>query len=217
VETGVKHCNLSPNSNPCDFFSLIFSEDLIKNLMSWTNIKAQTKIDNSKRRRQSKVLWKDVSFGEMKGFIGSLLIMGIVRMPNYRMYWEKETRLFSIPGISQIIKEQRFKDLYSCLYLRDSTLQEENKLAKIESFTTTILTNSLHYYLPSQCLSVDELMISFSGRSKMKVFMPQKPIKIGLKAYLLCESKTGYVLNWMLHSGEIDNIENSVTYKIVIL
>ena len=31
--------------------------------------------------------------------------------------------------------------------------------------------------------------------------MPNKPIKFGFKAYSLCESDTGYVLNWFLEPG----------------
>ena len=70
-------------------------------------------------------------------------------------------------------------------------------------------------YLPEVQLSVDESMISFSGRSKFKVFMPLKPIKVGLKAYLLCEAKTGFVLNWSLHTGEETDLENLKTFNIV--
>ena len=72
------------------------------------------------------------------------------------------------------------------------------------------------HYLPAAELAIDESMISFSGRSKFKVFMPSKPIKLGLKAYLLCESKTGFVLNWNLHTGMITKDENLITYKIVM-
>jgi len=72
------------------------------------------------------------------------------------------------------------------------------------------------HYLPAAELAIDESMISFSGRSKFKVFMPSKPIKVGLKAYLLCESKTGFVLNWNLHTGMITKDENLITYKIVM-
>ena len=66
-------------------------------------------------------------------------------------------------------------------------------------------------------MSVDESIIPFKGRSSLKVFMPQKPTRFGLKAYVLCETSTGYVLNWTLHTGDVMKSENQgVTQKIVL-
>ena len=45
-------------------------------------------------------------------------------------------------------------------------------------------------------------MIRFNGRNKMKVFMPLKPIKYGFQVYILAESSSGYMLNWVLYDGE---------------
>lgn len=45
-------------------------------------------------------------------------------------------------------------------------------------------------------------MIAYKGRHKWKVYMPLKPIKFGFKAYVLCESDSGYVLNWSLNTGK---------------
>jgi len=214
---GVKNCKLAPESEPFEFFALIFSEQVFEDLTSWTNKKASTKIDNSQRRKQKKSLWSNLSYQEMKAFVGILLAMGIIKLPNYRMYWDKLTKLFSVPGINEIMTEQRFEDIYGCLVLRDPSSKIESRLyEKIEPFVTQIITNSQFHYQPSQNLSVDESMISFSGRSSIKVFMPLKPIKIGLKAYVLCESSTGFVLNWDLHTGEIKDDDYGVTYKIVM-
>ena len=44
--------------------------------------------------------------------------------------------------------------------------------------------------------------------------MPSKPIKYGLKAYLLCESRTGYMLNWELHKTK-DEEEHARLVQIV--
>ena len=89
----------------------------MENLISWTNKRAAKKINNTERRKQKKALWSDISFETMNAFIGCLLTMGVARLPNYRMYWHKDTTLFSIPGIREIIPEQKFKDILSCFCL----------------------------------------------------------------------------------------------------
>ena len=44
-------------------------------------------------------------------------------------------------------------------------------------------------------------MIGFKGRLIFIQFMPQKPTKWGLKAYVLADSTTGYMYNWILYTG----------------
>ena len=46
---------------------------------------------------------------------------------------------------------------------------------------------------PGKFICIDESMISFKGRHKLKQFMPAKPIKWGFKMFLLCDSASGYV------------------------
>ena len=48
-------------------------------------------------------------------------------------------------------------------------------------------------------------------------YMPAKPVKYGLKAFLLCEAKTGYVLKWRLYTGDpMDSDQNyGLTYKVL--
>ena len=78
----------------------------------------------------------------------------------------------------------------------------EDPLYKIRPLISQVLIASRILYTPDQYLTIDETMIRFNGRSSMKVYMPLKPIKYGFKAYVLAESKSGYVLNWMLYEGK---------------
>jgi hypothetical protein len=46
-------------------------------------------------------------------------------------------------------------------------------------------------------------MVNFKGRHSEKQYMPMKPIKFGFKVYMLCESRTGYVLKILMHGSEL--------------
>lgn len=51
-------------------------------------------------------------------------------------------------------------------------------------------------------------MVKFSGYHEDRVYMPNKPIKFGFKIYMLAESKTGYLLSYMLaKNSSIDKEE----------
>ena len=47
-------------------------------------------------------------------------------------------------------------------------------------------------YDPHCEAAVDEAIIQFQGRSSLKQYMPNKPIKRGIKAWVLAESHNGY-------------------------
>ena len=48
-------------------------------------------------------------------------------------------------------------------------------------------------YKPDGHLSIDESMIKFKGRLSFRQYLPNKPIKWGIKVWAMCESKTGYM------------------------
>jgi len=48
---------------------------------------------------------------------------------------------------------------------------------------------------------VDESMIGFKGRLGFIQYMPKKPTKWGLKAFVLSDACTGYIYNWYLYTG----------------
>ena len=45
-------------------------------------------------------------------------------------------------------------------------------------------------------MSVDECMVPFHGRLAFKQYIREKPIKWGIKVFILAESKTGYNYNF---------------------
>ena len=49
-------------------------------------------------------------------------------------------------------------------------------------------------------LSIDEMMIKFFGRLKMKQFIPNKPIKFGIKMWGLCDTD-GFLFQYDIYSG----------------
>ena len=48
------------------------------------------------------------------------------------------------------------------------------------------------YYEIKSHLAIDEAMIKFDGRLAFKQYMKQKPIKWGIKMFLICDSITDY-------------------------
>ena len=56
-------------------------------------------------------------------------------------------------------------------------------------------------FYPGKELAVDETMVGFRGRVSFIQYSPKKPIKFGLKLYVLADSSTGYVYDFILYTG----------------
>ena len=57
------------------------------------------------------------------------------------------------------------------------------------------------YYSPRQQLSLDEGMIPTKNRLAIKQYIRDKPVRLGIKSFLLCEAKTGYILDAEIYTG----------------
>ena len=56
--------------------------------------------------------------------------------------------------------------------------------------------------------SIDKHMIKFKGKSSMKQYIKNKPIKWGFKVWQLCDSLSGYLYEFDLYTGR--NVETSI-------
>ena len=74
-------------------------------------------------------------------------------------------------------------------------------------------------YTPSENLSIDESMIGFKGRLAFLQYMPKKPQKWGMKAWVLADAANGYVWNWKLYTRKEENIPTSdlgLAHRVVL-
>ena len=57
-------------------------------------------------------------------------------------------------------------------------------------------------YKPHREVAVDEATIKFQGRSSLKQYMPQKPIKRGIKVWVLGDSHNGFFVDFVVYTGK---------------
>ena len=92
-----------------------------------------------------------------------------------------------------------------------------DRLAAIRQVSDIFAKNCINTYYPSAMLCVDERMVSFRGRVKFRVYMPNKPDKYGIKLWSLADNDTKYIKNFEVYLGKIDNkIEREQGKRVVI-
>ena len=128
--------------------------------------------------------------------------MSIVKMPSTHDYWEWNMRYDKIAGV---MPTKRFGQIKRFLHLNKNIKMPKDcpdKLFKVRSLINTI-KERLQMIAPTKILCINEQMVPFKGRSKLKWYNPQKPKKCGYQLYVLT-SPEGLIFNFQVHHGTID-------------
>jgi len=196
--------------NEIQVFQHIFTADVMELLVTETNRYAeQYFILHPKETLPPYSLarkWVAVDNSEMAAFVGILYFMGYIKLNSYLNYWNTEY-LTEMRGFRSIMSRDRWHVIWQFFHLcnNDECLPRDNpnfdKLFKIRPLVEVLVNKWQAAYYPGQNLSVDESIVAFKGRASMVQYNPQKPHKWGIKAWVLSESKSGYMYNWELYRG----------------
>ena len=89
-----------------------------------------------------------------------------------------------------------------CVDDRDCTVDKTDKIYKNRPVFDCLIEKFPLYYYPECELSLGEGMIPTKNSLSFKQYIKDKPIGWGIKTFILCESKTGYILNASVYTGK---------------
>lgn len=177
------------NRSPGNIFNLFFDENLIGEIVNFTNIYAQQK------NRPG-----DVTVDEMYCFIGVLLVSGYTTVSRRHMYWQNcndtQNKL-----ISAAISRDRFQFIMSNLHCNDNTsLDKNDKYSKLRPLFNSLNKRFFDYAPVEENHSFDEAMIPYFGRHSGKQFIRGKPIRWGYK-FWVGTLRLGYIVYFDPYQG----------------
>ena len=56
-------------------------------------------------------------------------------------------------------------------------------------------------YIPVEHLATDEYLSLWKGQLSFRIYIPTKGQRYGVKIFMLCESKTGYLLHFIIYTS----------------
>ena len=198
------------NKSPLDFFKLLITDAMLQQVVDQTILFAQQHIESQELPLRSRVhQWNSAphTISELRKFLALLIAMGIVSYPKVEDAW-MTTWPFASSSFSGIMSRDHFSLVMRFLHLNDSTQYIPkgqpgyDPLYKIRPFLTPLLENCKTAYTLGREISVDESMIAFKGRLSFIQYLPNKPHKWGMKAYVLTDSVSGYTYSWRLYTGK---------------
>ena len=98
------------------------------------------------------------------------------------------------------------------------THPNHNVLGKLGNVYVRILRAFAGVYYPHQFLSLGEGIVPWRGNLAFRVYNPDKPVKYGIKAYMVCDSGNGYCSKIRLYTGRSNQpvSDKGKTYDLVM-
>lgn len=216
--SGPQH-QLPDTASPLDYFTLLWPQTVFDTIALETNRYAAQCQETAGKRDSS---WTPTESQEIKAFLAINIMMGIKQLPRISLYWSQDTSL-RCPWISSAMSRDRFWKLNQYLHLRDNrgaldrSDPDHDPVYKVRGLMEVVRGLFGQCYRPGRDLSVDEGMVAYKGRLYFKQYSPAKPTKWGVKVWMLCESVTGYCLNFNVYTGRRRSVSPHGTGHDVVM
>ena len=97
-------------------------------------------------------------------------------------------------------------------------LQVYNRLGKVRPVINHLSKKFAELYQPHCEVAIDEAMIKFQGQSCLKRYNFMKPVKHGIKVWVLADSHNGYFQKFQVYTWKEGNrVEHGLGERVVIL
>lgn len=182
--------------NVSDAFELCFTPTMRKIVIDMTNIEAERVFSDK---------WKLMDGTEFDAYLGVLLLSGVYKSNHeaVRSLWNP---YYGRPIFASIMSYNRFWCITRALRFDNRSDRPRrrinDKLAPIRDLVDKWVNNLPYLFTPYENVTIDEQLIPFRGRCPFRQYIPSKPAKYGIKAWLACDSKTNFVLNFQVYTGK---------------
>ena len=175
---------------PLVLFSQIFNERIYKTIAEHSNRYAQ----------KHEIPIKPITAGHIQIWLGLVLYMGTFKIASRKDLWSRRGQQ-PIHCISRFMSFQRWKQIKRIIHLSnpDTEPPQHSVFDKVQPIASILNARFSRVYLPSNYVSIDEIMVKFTGRSKEIVSIKGKPIPVGYKILALADR--GYVYSFLFTSG----------------
>ena len=132
--------------------------------------------------------------------------MAHVKKYRIKDYWSSD-RLIATPIFNDLMPRDRFLLLLRYLHFNDNSLRSEDRLFKIKPVVKHLREKFGSTLVPYRNLCVDESMMLWKGRLQFKQYIPSKLHRYGVKSFVLCDCRTGFVLDFIIYTGSEGQFE----------
>ncbi|TKS65943.1 PiggyBac transposable element-derived protein 4 [Collichthys lucidus] len=177
-------------------FYLFITPAIEKIILEMTNLEGFRKYGDS---------WKKMDETDLQAYLGLLILAGV-----YRSRGEAAASLWDAESGRSIFRATmplKLFHTYSRLLRFDDresrpARRVTDKLAAIREVWDKWVERLPYLYNPGPDVTVDEQLVPFRGRCPFRQYMPSKPAKYGIKAWVACDAKSSYAWKMQVYTGK---------------
>ncbi|XP_046903421.1 piggyBac transposable element-derived protein 4-like [Hypomesus transpacificus] len=189
-------------------FKLFLTEDLVRDIVEETNRYASQLQEQSAPGVGKLAKWLPTNIDEMYSFLMAMLLMGVVKKSSLREYWSTDPML-ATPFFASLFSQDRFLLLLRCLHFQDNEMADaSDPLNKIRNIFHGITSAFGRVFVPFKDLCIDKSLMLWKGRLRFRQFIPAKRHRFGVKFFVLCDVRTGYVQDMLIYTGSTTDIQH---------
>lgn len=176
--------------SPVDFFTQYIDEDIINTIVNASN---RTYLKHNGVNLNLTTL-------EFKKFVGITFMMLCLQLPQIKMYFSKE---YGNMTIKNAMTRSRFFSIRNSLkVVYDDEVTTQNKTDRLWKVRPLLerVRNGCNRQIKEQHLSLDEMMIPFTGQCNVKQYLPSKSSPFGLKNFALA-NPNGLICDFEIYQG----------------
>lgn len=193
-----------PN-NVLYFFNKFIDDNIVSHITTETNRYAEQLTRNAPTTSKG-LQWRETTDSEIRVFLGLVILQSILKKPDQQLYWSKKSTI-STPFFRECMSYQRYCQIKKFLHFSNNEDYNPNehpnpKLNKIWPIYEDFSKKFSKFYSLDRDVTIDESLLLYKGRLGWKQYIPLKRARFGIKSYLLCESKSGYVWSFIIYTGK---------------
>ena len=149
-----------------------------------------------------------ISEEELCVFLGVNLLMRIIKLPTMKSYWSVDEGLGN-SLIQKAMTKAQFLEILQNIHFADNhkELQPKKSEECDRAWYLSPLFDHLRKHFqdmlqPEAHQSIEEHMCKFKGKSIMRQYMKNKPVKWGFKFWFRCGAKSGYLYEFDMYLGK---------------
>ncbi|CAF1289214.1 unnamed protein product [Adineta ricciae] len=195
----------NPDKNTLlDFFKIVFDQELIQVIADKTN---QFQVDSAdKHSSPHQAKWYSTNLEEIYLFLATFMLMAHIKKFRIKDYWSVDP-LIATPIFSDIMPRDRFLLLLKYLHFTDLTQPKGDRLYKIKFVVQHLKEKFKQIMIPYRNLCIDESLVLWKGRLSFKQYIPSKRRRFGIKLFVLCDCRTGFILDFVIYTGSQTEIQ----------
>ncbi|XP_028176349.1 piggyBac transposable element-derived protein 4-like isoform X2 [Ostrinia furnacalis] len=199
-------------ATPYDAFIAIWDRQIMEHIAVETNRYAQQlaaiMIQSNTLYPQSRITkWVDTTVDELYVYFAIILATGIVVKTRLEEYWNGTRDVFITPEFTTAMFLDRFLLLSRCLHFQNnetfkpaSFTRSQAKLFKLQPVLDHLNHKFSNLYNMDQNIALDESLTMWKGWLDINQFINNKAAAVGIKTYEICESKSGYLWRFEVHT-----------------